>query len=109
MSGGEGLMGLQRAFQLAGARATVSSLWKVDDRATQALVAEFYTNLWQRKLPKLAALREAQLAMLSRYDLRSGQLRSRGLEAVDPAGPAGKSGPLPPFYWAAFSLAGDWR
>ena len=33
VAGGEGLLGLQRAFQVAGARTTVASLWKVGDVA----------------------------------------------------------------------------
>ena len=58
---GQGVLGLQRAFQAAGARAVVASLWKVDDAATTVLMEQFYTNLWDKKLPKLEALRQAQL------------------------------------------------
>ena len=54
-AGGEGLLGLQRAFQLAGAKTTVASLWQVPDRATQALMSRFYENLWRRRMPKLEA------------------------------------------------------
>jgi CHAT domain-containing protein/Tfp pilus assembly protein PilF len=117
-AGGEGVFGLQRAFHVAGAQTVVASLWRVDDAATQALMQEFYRNLWQRKLPKLVALRQAQLAMLLHYDARQGKLRGPG--AAVPADPkalararqearaAGRP-PLPPLYWAGFVLSGDWR
>jgi CHAT domain-containing protein/tetratricopeptide (TPR) repeat protein len=116
--GGEGVFGLQRAFHLAGARSTVASLWKVDDAATQTLMREFYQNLWEKKLPRLEALRRAQLAMLLHFDPKAGQLRAPGAAVpVDPAElarareamrEAGRR-PLPPLYWAAFTLSGDWR
>jgi CHAT domain-containing protein len=116
--GGEGVFGLQRAFHLAGTRSVVASLWKIDDAATQALMAEFYRNLWERKLPRLEALRRAQLAMLLHYDAKDGRLRAPGAAVpVDPAElaaareklrTAGRP-PLPPLYWAGFVLSGDWR
>jgi CHAT domain-containing protein/Tfp pilus assembly protein PilF len=116
--GGEGVFGLQRAFHLAGAQTVVASLWKIDDAATQALMQEFYRNLWERRLPKLEALRRAQLAMLLHYDPAGGKLRAPGAAVpVDPAAlarareamrAAGRR-PLPPLYWAAFTLSGDWR
>jgi CHAT domain-containing protein len=116
--GGEGVFGLQRAFHIAGARTVVASLWKIDDAATQALMQEFYRNLWERKLPKLEALRRAQLAMLLHYDAKAGRLRAPGAAVpVDPAElaaareklrTAGRP-PLPPLYWAGFVLSGDWR
>ena len=49
-AGGEGLLGLQRAFQSAGTRTVVASLWSVPDEETRILMEEFYTNLWSRKL-----------------------------------------------------------
>jgi CHAT domain-containing protein/Tfp pilus assembly protein PilF len=113
VAGGEGLLGLQRAFQVAGARSVVASLWQVPDAATQALMAEFYRNLWDKKLGKLQALRQAQLAMLRRYDVQQGQLRGAGPERpVDPKKIAeAQPSPVrvPPLYWAGFVLSGDCR
>jgi tetratricopeptide (TPR) repeat protein/CHAT domain-containing protein len=110
-AGGEGTLGLQRAFQVAGARTTISSLWSVDDAATQALMVEFYSRLWDKNHPlgKLEALRQAQLAMLHHYDPRAAKLvdRSRGLEPD--VAPSETSDRLSPKYWAAFQLSGDWR
>ncbi len=108
VAAGEGVFGLQRAFQQAGARCVLASLWKVDDEATQALMTEFYRNLWQKKLGKPAALRAAKLKMIRDYNPASGQVR--GLKLVVRR-PPGEKRPtrLPPFYWAAFQLSGDWR
>jgi CHAT domain-containing protein len=111
------VLGLQRAFQLAGARAVVASLWKVPDEATRFLMAEFYQNLWEKRLPKLDALRQAQLTVLRDYRPgarggRSGlvKLGAQPVEALPEKKPAGAgSDRLPPFYWAAFVLSGDWR
>ena len=59
----EGLLGLTRAFLVAGASRVICSLWKVDDAATSALMIEFY-RLWNPKngqgLSAAAALRRAQ-------------------------------------------------
>jgi CHAT domain-containing protein len=99
------VLGLQRAFQLAGAKSCVTSLWKVDDTATQVLMTEFYTNLWQKKLGKLEALRQAQLTMLKHFDPVQKKLRGLDLPADAANGPERGS----PFYWAAFVLSGDWR
>jgi len=60
---GEGLVGLSRAFMLAGTPRVIASLWKVDDEATQALMRKFY-RLWSPKngpgIDAAEALRQAQ-------------------------------------------------
>lgn len=103
VAGGEGLLGLQRSFQVAGVRTTVSSLWKVDDVQTRALMERFYRNLWEKDMTKLEALREAQLWML-----REGPRRDVRIRPTD-AKTENELKKSPPFYWAAFLLSGDWR
>jgi len=116
VAAGEGVFGLQRAFHQAGARTVIASLWKVDDSATQALMIEFYKNLWERKLSKLESLRQAQLRMLLDFQPANGELRGAGsARPVDAAAlrqareKIGQAQRLSPFYWAAFTLSGDWR
>ncbi|HEY2290303.1 MAG TPA: CHAT domain-containing tetratricopeptide repeat protein [Thermoanaerobaculia bacterium] len=82
---GEGLIGLTRGFQYAGAPRVLASLWRVEDQATAALMTRFYRALWIDKLPPAAALRQAQLGL-------RGQRRWRD-----------------PYFWAGFVLEGDWR
>ena len=106
---GEGMLGLQRAFQVAGVKSTITSLWKVDDAATQALMVEFYRNLWGKRLSRIESLRQAQLAMLNHYDATSRQLAARGLTLINPQQAHPSDNRLAPFFWAPFVLSGDWR
>ncbi len=87
---GEGMIGLRRAFRLAGADTVISSLWEVNDVTTSRLMSDFYVQLWVHGLPVGAALRQAQLSMLKRNRLES-------------------SGHGRPSSWGAFVLAGSWR
>ncbi|MBY0232866.1 MAG: tetratricopeptide repeat protein [Gemmataceae bacterium] len=108
VAGGEGILGMQRAFQAAGARSVVASLWSVDDEATRHLMSDFYSLAWDEKKPlgKGEALRQAQLAMLFGRNLEG---KPRGAGKVPVKLPEGGKDRLPPYYWAAFVLSGDWR
>jgi CHAT domain-containing protein len=99
VAGGEGLLGLQRAFQVAGAESVVATLWKIPDQESSVLVAAFYQNLWKKQMPPREALRAAQLSML-----KDGP--KRGLEELDDNPPAPPSKITSPYYWAAFVLSG---
>jgi CHAT domain-containing protein len=112
---GEGTFGLQRAFHLAGTRDVVASLWKVPDRPTAALMALFYRNLWEKSLPPVEALRQAQLEIYHHpekiAELAAGfrgtfkEVPGSGAEVVNPS-PDGKPHPR---LWAAFTLSGVGR
>jgi CHAT domain-containing protein len=108
VAAGEGVFGLQRAFSLAGARTTIATLWRVEDAATRELMGEFYARLWAaRPAGKLEALRQAQHLFLRSYNGEQHRLAP----AEGGARPLLKrsAGPLPPYYWASFTLNGDWR
>jgi CHAT domain-containing protein len=83
---GEGVYGLRRAFQMAGARTVVSALWPVSDQATAEMMSSLYARD-DESLPD--AMRRVQLEKIS-------ELRSEG--SVDH-----------PFTWGAFIALGDWR
>jgi len=68
---GEGMVGLARAFIVAGAPLVVSSLWKVDSEATGELMKSFHRHRTQKGCSTTRALREAQLEMLRQPHLRS--------------------------------------
>jgi CHAT domain-containing protein len=126
-SRGDELVGLERAFLRAGVPSVVASLWKVDDAATAVLMEEFYTNLWQKSLPRAVALSQARQAVLGnperlarrRKELaaelaqrgRRGPLSPAARPFTEPAASPSKPAPARahPGYWAAFVLTGDWR
>ncbi len=89
---GEGMLGLTRAFQYAGARSVLASLWSVSDATTAVLMERFYRQLRDGRT-HAEALRRAQVSFLRQ------PLNIEGQE-VDASYP---------FYWAAFQLFGDWR
>jgi len=103
---GEGLIGFTRVFEIAGANAVLASLWPVQDRKAQQLMARFYRER-ERLGDDALALRAAILAgMGATTDADGDALRGvGGLSArVAPA----RDVPLP-FDWAVFQLYGAGR
>jgi len=78
---GQGIQSLQSALYAAGARTSITSLWKVDDAATRSLMEAFYRNLWVEGMGKADALWQAKQS-----------LRDEG---------------GPPAHWAGWVLTGD--
>ena len=78
---GDEMVGLVRAFLVAGAARVVASLWPVDDHITSQFMTHFYAAL-ARDMAAAAALREAQVAIRRDHPH--------------------------PYYWAAFTLFGGW-
>jgi CHAT domain-containing protein len=64
---GEGVIGLQRAFMIAGARSVIMSLWSVSDEKTQELMTLFYTNWIKNNMSKEEALYQAKIEMKKLY------------------------------------------
>jgi CHAT domain-containing protein len=82
VSEGDEIVGLTRAFLYAGTPAVVTTLWKIDDVATAALMEAFYRYLREGKTTT-EALREAQWEIMRQEKWSN------------------------PYYWASFSLTGD--
>ncbi|MEM7048862.1 MAG: CHAT domain-containing protein [Acidobacteriota bacterium] len=83
---GEGLLGLTRALQLAGARSVVASTWRVNDASTRTLMVRFYGRVKAGE-SFAEALRASQRELIQHRH--------------------GDSDLSPPFHWAGFQLFGD--
>jgi CHAT domain-containing protein/tetratricopeptide (TPR) repeat protein len=86
---GEGVLGLRRAFQVAGVRTLITSLWPVEDRVARDWMGQLYRARLVLGLTTIDAVHQANLKTLR-------QRRAKGLTTH-------------PFYWAGFVAAGDWR
>ncbi|HSH70752.1 MAG TPA: CHAT domain-containing protein, partial [Deferrisomatales bacterium] len=81
VTGGDDVIGLNRAFFYAGTHAIVSSLWRVSDVSTAVLMKQFYRQIGGSR-GKAESLRAAMLHVKTRYPH--------------------------PGYWGAFTLSGDY-
>lgn len=62
----DGIVGLQRAFKMAGVQTLIMTLWKVDDQATSYMMTNFYNQLLSGK-PKSEAFRLAQNMLKNKF------------------------------------------
>jgi CHAT domain-containing protein/tetratricopeptide (TPR) repeat protein len=85
---GEGVLGLRRAFEAAGAATVIMSLWKVEDTSTR----EWMRALYEGRLQGMSTIEAVRHASKSLLDSR----RARGRSTH-------------PFFWGAFVATGDWR
>jgi CHAT domain-containing protein len=86
---GEGVFGLRRAFQVAGARTVIMSLWPVEDEDTRRWMTSLYERRFARGLDTMTAVQQSTREQLRRR-------REAGLSTH-------------PFHWAGFIAAGDWK
>ena len=102
--------GLAGVGHKLGARAVMASLWEVDDASTSKLMSDFYQR-WagsSTSVPKVEALRQAQLDLLLGKDRPKEAADSRGFGAAK-AAQIVPEGYAHPYYWAPFVLMGNWR
>ena len=101
---GEGLLGLQRSFLVAGASSVVASLWSIYDRSTPLFMNTFYENLVQMEREEIGFLDRVSLWFNSYepelFDYKTKALREAKLEMLDH-----------PYYdhpvhWASFVITG---
>ena len=78
-------LGMAGVAMRSGARATVATLWAVQDDSTALFMSEFYRGLTQSNITKAEALRQAQLSLLNNPKYHH------------------------PYYWSPFVLIGNWQ
>ena len=85
---GEGLIGLTRGLMYSGVPRVIVSLWKVDDDSTAELMLRFYDAMLKQRRSPAAALQAAQVSMWK-----------------NPPNPRWSA----PYFWATFTLQGEWK
>lgn len=86
---GEGVFGLRRAFEIAGAETLIMSLWSVSDEVTRRWMGELYKARLEGGKTTAQSVQAASLALLARQ-------RREGLSTH-------------PAHWAPFIASGNWK
>jgi CHAT domain-containing protein len=103
---GEGVVGLSRAFMLAGSKSVIVSLWSVESNSTAVLMKSFYSHLMKPGMSKEKALRLAKQE-LKNQSLISDDI-SRGVK-ITGRDKKTQISTTHPFFWAPFILIGEWE
>lgn len=94
---GEGVLGLQRAYHLAGAKTVLATYWPVFDTGARLMMDRFFINIVQNRMAPDAALREVQVWMLT-----AARKKARG--ETDPNFPDVPIAYGTPYSWSPFFL-----
>lgn len=86
---GEGVFGLRRAFEVAGARTLIMTLWSVDDRASAMWMESLFDKRLRGRRPTMDAVHDATLELLKEQRSQSRHTH--------------------PFFWGPFVAVGDWK
>jgi CHAT domain-containing protein len=86
---GEGVMGLERSFRVAGAKSVVMTLWPVDDQVTREFMRGLYAERFGRHATTADAVWNSARKLLK-------ERQAAGLSTH-------------PWYWAGFVGAGGWE
>lgn len=100
---GDGVVGLSRAFIIAGAPSVIVSQWNVDDVMTEFQMEQFYKSFLSGR-DRARALREAQLKTIEYMEQESGGAPATTSTASDPQKEKIRANPR---LWAAFQLIGE--
>jgi tetratricopeptide (TPR) repeat protein len=90
-----------------GAKSVIATLWSVADVSTSLLMKEFYRLKEEKKLPKVEALRQAQLSLLN-GTIKPPPQQDSGDENPDRRAER-QENYAHPFFWAPFILMGNWK
>ncbi|NJK51996.1 MAG: CHAT domain-containing protein [Leptolyngbyaceae cyanobacterium SU_3_3] len=103
------ILGFGYQLQRTGTRASIASLWQVDDGGTQTLMDAFYTVLKSNNLTKAEALQKAQIALITGQSSQAKKVPRGGVEVEPDRGAIPRPiGSLDhPYYWAPFILIGN--
>jgi CHAT domain-containing protein len=103
---GREILGFGYLIQQTSARASMSSLWSVDDGGTQALMDAFYAGLKQG-MTKTQALQQAQIALITSQDQGTGSNRATLRVEIQNYPQTIRDTLSHPYYWAPFILIGN--
>lgn len=107
---GSELESLAKLAHESGASAVLATLWPVADRSTARLMATMYRHLAEHpEWTKAEALRRAQIDFIQQRDVSAADIQAMRMAIRPGASPSVQLlGPGHPYFWAPFTLLGNW-